>query len=163
VKHRYNTVTVSLSALLLLALAVSLLSFFLGGESATRERVLFFPQYRTADFEGEVRELPVKDSTEDDIQLLVEEIILGPFDIHHDPILPEEADVRSVMLRGETLYIDFSIDVIFQREESILSLEEVLDGIRRTVTFNFPAVEQIVFSVRGEVPEAEMADRGTQS
>jgi hypothetical protein len=163
VKRQLNTVTLSLAGTLLAALVLSSLLFFLGGESRTRERVLFFPAYRTADFEGEIRELPRKESLEADIRLVVEEIILGPFGIHHDPILPESADVRSVMLRDDTLYVDFSIDVIFQREDSILSLGEVLDGIRRSITFNFPSVERIVFTVRGEVPEAEQRNRQQSS
>jgi hypothetical protein len=162
VKKQFNTVILSLSGALLLTLLLSVLLFVLSGESDTRERVLYFPLYRSAEFEGEVRELPKKDSREADLKLLVEEIILGPFNIHHDPLLPEEADVRSVLLRDETLYVDFSIDVIFQREGSILSLNEVLEGIRKTVTFNFPFVERIVFTVRGEVPESE-SGKGRQS
>ncbi len=159
-KQKLNTVTVSLLGALAAALFLSVLLFSLSGESRSTERVLFFQEYRSADFTGEVRELPKKASKEADIELLVREIILGPIDIHNDPLLPEDADVRSVMLRDKTLYVDFSIDVIFQRQDSVLSFSEVLDGVRRTITFNFPSVERIVFTIRGEIPDAEVSKRG---
>lgn len=137
-----------------LALVVSFALFFLTHDGMA-ERVIFFPRHREQAVEGEPRRLPVKHDMEKDIQLLVRETILGPFNINYDRLLPLDTEVKSVILRGEKLYLDFSIDPVLQQEGSVLSLPEKIGALKRTIQFNFPSVELITVTFRGQTPKME--------
>ena len=93
----------SLAALLVcvlgLLLLISALLFFLKGNDG-QNRVLFFPLYRSSECRGEERYLPRKDTVEQEVELLIREILLGPFDVDLVPVLPRDGKVRTVMLRG---------------------------------------------------------------
>jgi hypothetical protein len=133
-----------------LALSAVLFVFIHGGKT---ERVLFFPRYNESELVGESRILPGKATVEDDIELLVSEIVLGPMEIHHDRVLPKTTDVQSVILREDTLYIDFSLDPVLKKGTSVLSFQEQIEAVQRSVRFNFPSIEEIIVSFRGETPE----------
>lgn len=137
-----------------LALVLSFVLFFLSHDGMV-ERVIFFPRHREQAIEGEPRRLPVKADTEKDIQLLVRETILGPFNINYDRVLPLDTEVRSVIFRGDKLYLDFSIDPVLQQEGSVLSLPEKIGALKRTIQFNFPFVELITVTFRGQTPKME--------
>lgn len=136
----------------MLSLIVSLLLFFLHGTDRQKQ-VLFFPEYRSSECSGEQRLLPTKPSTEQEIELLVKEILLGPFDVNYVPVLPQESSIRSIMLRENQLFIDFSVNVVFQAADSRLSFQEALNCVRKSITFNYPQIEEIVFTVNGEQPK----------
>ncbi len=147
-----DRITIILLGVLALSLAVSLLLFLLHGTDMQRQ-VLFFPEYRSSVCSGEERRLPTKPTTEKEIELLVKEILLGPFDVNYVAVLPQETSIRTIMLRNKKLYIDFSVDVVFQESESRLSFEEALDCVRKSIVFNYPQIDRIVFTVNGEQPK----------
>lgn len=147
-----DRITIVLLGVLALSLIVSLLLFLLHGTDMQKQ-VLFFPEYRSSECSGEQRLLPTKDSTEQEIELLVKEIILGPFDVNYVSVLPQESSIRTIMLRDSQLFIDFSVDVVFQAAESRLSFQEALNCVEKSITFNYPKIEQIVFTVNGEQPK----------
>lgn len=136
------------------SLLLSFALFFLTHDGMV-ERVIFFPRHREQVIEGEPRRLPVKENREKDIQLLVKETILGPFNINYDRVLPLNTEVRSVIFREDRLYLDFSIDPIVQKEGSVLSLPEKIEALKRTIQFNFPSVELITVTFRGQTPRME--------
>ena len=142
---RTNLVLAGSLALLLL---ISGGSYFIWGNHL-EEQVLFFPSHQNAEVKGEARLLPRKKTTEKSIELLVRELFLGPFSIDYMPVVPRDSKIRSILLRDGTLYLDFNIDIVFQESASSLSLEESLDYISRSVTFNFPKVRKIIYSVNG--------------
>ncbi|MFW5710394.1 MAG: GerMN domain-containing protein [bacterium] len=135
-----------------MSLAVSVLLFFLHGTDMQRQ-VLFFPEYRSSVCSGEARRLPTKPTMEKEIEQLVKEILLGPFDVNYVAVLPQETSIRTIMLRNKQLYIDFSVDVVFQESESRLSFEEALNCVRKSLVFNYPQIDRIVFTVNGEQPK----------
>jgi len=105
--------TVILAGTWAILLLLSMIFFLFGGNEQTT-RVLFFPRYRTADCVGEERVLPVKETTEQEIELLLKEILLGPFDVNSVSVVPRDVQLRTVMLRGNRLFVDFSEDIVFQ-------------------------------------------------
>jgi phosphatidylserine decarboxylase len=119
------------------------------------ERILYFPRYNAAELEGEVRRLPKKADREKDIELLLREIILGPFDIHHARVLPKDTDVESLLLRKGRVYVDFSLDPVLKQEGSLLSLSERIAAVKRTIRFNFPSVEEIMVTFGGQSPNLQ--------
>jgi hypothetical protein len=141
-----------LAAVWFLSIIASLSLFFLHHSGET-ERVIFFPKFDQAELEGEPRIVPSKKTQEEDILLLAREIVLGPFNVHYDRLLPQSTDVESVLLRGDTLYVDFSLDPILVEEGSVLSFREQIEAVKKTIAFNFPSVERINISFKGETPE----------
>ena len=152
-----DRITIILVGVLAVSLMVSLLFFLINGTDKHRQ-VLFFPEYRSSECVGEQRLLPTKSTVEQEIELLVREILLGPFDVNSVAVLPQESKLQTLILRKNRLFIDFSIQVIFQEGESRLSFEEALDCVRKTISFNYPQIEQIVFTVNGEQPKIDHTD-----
>ncbi|MFO7849930.1 MAG: hypothetical protein R6V67_08220 [Spirochaetia bacterium] len=154
IKSSYKYSIVVPLAIWAAALVLSLTLFFLSYDGMV-ERVIFFPKYREQTLEGEPRRLPKKGELEKDIQLLIQETVLGPFNIHYDRVLPLDTELESILLREERLYLDFSLDPVVQQEESVLSLSEKIEAVKRTVRFNFPSVELITVTFRGQTPKME--------
>ena len=145
---QFDRTTVILAGALGFILLVSGISYFIWGNEK-EEQVLFFPEYRSGGARGEARILPRKDTKEQEIKLLVKEVLLGPFDINYTPVAPADTRIRSLLLRKDSLYIDFSVDIVFKEATTSLSLEESLEYISRSIRFNFPGVKKIVYSING--------------
>ncbi len=152
-----DKVTIVLIGVLAVSLLVSLLLFFIHG-TQMHNQVLFFPEYRSSECSGEERLLPTKPTVEQEVELLVKEILLGPFNADYVRVLPQDSSIRTIMLRESTLYLDFSVDVVFQESDSRLSFEEALDCVRKSITFNYPKIDKIVFTVNGIEPKTAESD-----
>ncbi len=149
----FDRTTIILAGALALIFLISAVSYLIWGNEQ-EEQVLFFPVNQTLEARGEGRILPRKDTKEQEIELLVREILLGPFNVNYMPVVPGDSRIRSILLREETLYIDFTIDVVFQEAGSALSLRESLAYIGRSIQFNFPRVRKIVYSINGNQLES---------
>jgi len=140
--------TIILISILIFLLLISLLTFFIADNRLVK-RVLFFPDIDGVS--GEMRRLPRQNSLEDDVELFVNEMILGPYSIDHLRIIPENTRLQNLFLRDKSLlYIDFSADLIVaEKEQSIVPLE-MTKLIRRNLKYNFPVLEIITISVDGQ-------------
>ena len=147
-----DRITIILLGVLAVSLIISLLLFLLHGTDMHKQ-VLFFPEYRSSECAGEERLLPSKPTTEKEIELLIKEILLGPFDVNYVPVLPKTTSIRTIMLRGRELYIDFSVDAVFQESNSRLSFEEAVNCVKKSIAFNYPHIDRIVVTVNGDQPE----------
>ena len=142
-----STVTVGLIFVILLA--GSLVLFFIQGK--TREkRVLFFSLINNSRFIGETRYLPDKFKKEDDVEQLISEIILGPENENHFPVLPPETEIKSVLLRDNILYANFSYDALKYNKNVKIGTYERFQIVADTVIFNFPFIKRIFFYINGE-------------
>jgi hypothetical protein len=117
--------------------------------------VLFFPQYRDEKvIETEFRKFPMKESAEENMYSLIQEILLGPEDLRHIAIMPEETQLQSLLFRNGELFVDFSSELLFSGETPQLSLREKIFLIEKALRFNFREIEEIVFTIEGELPRA---------
>lgn len=144
-----SKLTLVLLSALIIALVGSLsIYFFIDNVHVTR--TFFFPE-RTGRLSGEIRRLPEQKSSEAKIELFVNELILGPFSIDHERLVPENTKLLSLMFRdGNTVYLDFSADLVVHDDSSILSLGEMVLGIKKNIFYDFPFVKKIIVSVDGE-------------
>ena len=132
-----------------LALIISLLAYFFIDNVAVT-RIFFFPG-RTPALSGETRRLPHQKTREDAIQQFVEELILGPMNINHNRLVPEHTKLLSVMYRRQdTVFLDFSADLVVRDNSIPLSYQEMISGIEMNIKYNFPYVKQIIVAVDGE-------------
>ncbi|MCF6334448.1 MAG: GerMN domain-containing protein [Spirochaetales bacterium] len=144
-KNKITLLFISVFAFLLLFST----AFYIINGSRTIRRVLFFPG-RT-NYSGEVRRLPLQASVEDDVELFVKELILGPFQIDHSRVVPENTNLKNLMIREKSLlYIDFSADFIVHEDEFTILPEEMKILIKKNIVYNFPFLKQISISVDGQ-------------
>lgn len=150
-KYRVPKIVPWLGIFFLAVLCFSLVMFFVQ-DTRVRRKVFFFPQYRSSKVSGESRNLPVRESMEENIELLIQEILLGPVDVTHVHIFPEGTSLRSVLLRDAQLYIDLSVDAILGRKKSELGFEESVEVLKRTVSYNYPSIDSFLVTIDGELP-----------
>lgn len=112
--------------------------------------VLFFPDAKTKALEGELRYLKGIGMDEEGAAELVAELLLGPRETRHLPLVTQGTRLKAVMLRSGTLFVDISGDVLLSPYHSWKLVEA---SIHRTVRHNLPFVKEVVFSIDGYVPE----------
>ncbi len=131
------------------ALLLSLfLYFFIDNVHVTR--TFFFPD-RRGGLTGETRRLPHKKTKEEEIQQFVEELLLGPMNIDHNRLVPENTRLLTLMYRQKnTVYLDFSADMVVHDKAFHLSCAQMASGIKMNIKYNFPFVKRIIIAVDGE-------------
>ncbi len=141
--------SIILFSAVLFALLLSLfLYFFIDNVHVTR--TFFFPG-RDGTLSGETRRLPHQKTRETEIQQYVDELILGPIDINHNRLVPENTRLLTVMYRQKnTVYLDFSADFVVHDKSMPLNAEEMVSGIKKNIKYNFPFVKRIIIAVNGE-------------
>ena len=132
---------------------VSLVLFLFFADNQ-QEIVLFFPNDSNHRLTGEMRVIPRKPSVEGNVTELVNDLILGPEKLSHDRALAKSTTIRSLMVRGNELYLDFSPDILFPEGDTSTGFTESLDAVRKSVRFNFPEIKQVVITVNGELPKS---------
>jgi hypothetical protein len=112
-------------------------------------RVLFFPD--RSSFSGEMRRVPKQNTVEGDVELLIRELILGPYQIDHLRTVPENTKLQNLLIRDKSLlYVDFSADLVVYDDNFSIVTEKITILIRRNIIYNFPFLEEITLSVDGQ-------------
>ncbi len=119
----------------------------------TIERVLFFPDETDDTWRGEIREIPVQSARETEIAYVLRELVLGPTRLQYGRALPRATRIRSVIYRDGRLYVDFSAAVVLEAGSVGVDFAEMLSGVRKTLEYNYPMIEEIVFTVAGALPK----------
>lgn len=128
---------------------VSSMSIYFINDNNLVRRVLFFPG--RSSYSGEVRRIPRQESVEDEVELLVRELILGPYQIDHLRAVPENTKLQTLLIRNRSLlYIDFSADLIVFEDGFSSVPSKIKELIRRNIIYNFPFLEEITLSVDGQ-------------
>jgi hypothetical protein len=138
------------AALFVLLLGVSLALFLTGRHWA--RRTLFFPEISQQKLVGESRFLPRRRSLERDVQLLVEEVILGPELPMHRPLLPRETRLLSVLARQRRVYLSLSSGILRAGGDSPFTPEQALQALSNVILFNFPRIRRLEVLIDGQVP-----------
>ncbi len=135
----------------LLVLLLSLVLYALSRDPLAR-RTIFFPGTDSHLLSGEERLLPLRRGLEANVQLLVDEIILGPSQSEHRRLLPRKTQVLSLILRRGTLYLSLSHDILFPDEEGFGSVKDAVQAVGSTIRFNFPGLRRIYIFIDGQLP-----------
>jgi hypothetical protein len=121
-------------------------------------RVLFFPEQTTGKLVGERRFLPPRRGLTSQVELYVQELILGPSDPLLTRIVPREVHLLSVIARDGEVYVSLSREIIQSRPDAPLSFDQTLQAIADGVLFNFPSVRDLYLLVEGQIPGEQYAD-----
>ena len=139
----------------LLAFAFALaLGFFLIWPPERVARTLLFPGTTAAELSGERRLVPRTGDDERAIELLVEEMLLGPARISHSRAVARGTRVGSLMLRDDVVYLDLSERAMIADSEVRVGVRSGLEAIVESISYNFRFVEEIVLTIDGNVPFA---------
>jgi len=141
------------SGCLLVLFLLSLFFFFVPRRPWTR-RVLFFPKPGAAGLYGETRLLPERRGLEESLQLLVDELILGPVSPKLSKLMPREVRADSVIARKGVVYLNLSRELVLGERRDSVSFDLIIEAAGNTVLFNFPQVRRLYIFVDGQVPGA---------
>ncbi|MFP4364914.1 MAG: GerMN domain-containing protein [Spirochaetia bacterium] len=139
-----------IGSLLIVTFIASVLLLVFG--SSWDRRVIFFPHERGEGFYGEYRTVPSRRTREAQMELLLEESLLGPVNIDNRLFLPRETDVRSFLYRDGIVYIDFSHEAISLQNRNDFNIDTAMQVIERTFRYNFKGIREIVFTIMGQLP-----------
>lgn len=116
------------------------------------EVVAWFPGVFDDDLAPERRVIPRRRSTEEQAEVLIQELLLGPVSFDRDQLVPEGSRLNALLLRNGTLYISLSEIVVALAGSGDLPLVQVMDAIERTIRSNLTGIETIQITVGGNNP-----------
>ena len=133
------------------SLLVALLFYFVFPPSQS-ERYLFFPENITGKLKGESRLVPRHRTLEADVQTLVAEELLGPVRVRDKRLVPVDTRIRSLIVRNEKVYIDFSTEMVTAADQVQETTTRAIQILTHTIQFNFPQIKQVTVTINGELP-----------
>ena len=92
----------------------------------------------------------MREDIEGQLTLFLEELLLGPESLELTRALAGETEINNVAVVGETAYVDFSHQVLDTEKELPMRYDEAFDNIRHNIEFNFPRIEEIIFTIEGQ-------------
>ena len=72
--------------------------------------------------------------------------------IEFSRLMPMQTELRTVLLRDSTLYLDFSEDILFYTEEVPLNFDEMTAALKESIMYNYYYVKKIIVTIQGEQP-----------
>ena len=136
------------SSVFVVTFLISLVLFLTSADRKGRY-VLFFPSEITNEWIGEARNIFHTRNTEEAVRALLNELALGPIGLRLGPAVPKETGIRSVLIRGKTAYIDFTAHLAVGQRVPQVSFYDMLEGIERSVLYNFQSIEEVFIHVEG--------------
>lgn len=119
------------------------------------ERVLFFPDKDGLKVYGELRRLPVRPDLEGNVELYIDEMLLGPEGIDLYRLFPESTALESLLLKGGTLYLGYSENLVTTAETVPMGFLDIIEAAEAAVVFNFPEIKEVKTAVGGEPVELD--------
>jgi hypothetical protein len=118
---------------------------------------LEFPHAMNGRMIGEIRYAPYHFGLEKSALSLCREILVGPANYLSTDLLSKDTKIRSVLVRGRTLYVDLSSDLVFG-QPSGGSFRQSLEIFRKTIKKNLPGLGNVILTVDGFVPYADNSE-----
>lgn len=112
-------------------------------------RVFFYPDNAGVTIGSERRCVPGRKALEEKITVFIEELFLGPIDLHLSPAVPEGTSLNHVAVIEKKVYIDIGGRMLKTDGGISVSFDEALENIRHNILFNFPRIDEVVFTIDG--------------
>ena len=112
-------------------------------------RIFFYPDNSGQRIGTERRGIPARRSLEGRIRVFLEELFLGPSVLEWTDAVPRGTDVRHVAVVGKTAYIDLGRRMLDADAELPVAFDASLAILERNIAYNFPRIEEIVFTIEG--------------
>lgn len=144
-----------------MAFVMSLLMFFFD-QTRKRRILLFFPGDNRIDVEGDYHIVPLKNSDEDNMEVLLSEALLEPMNYRLNETVPSGTIINSFIYdkENQVVYIDLSLEMAVNENDSHLGMDgkKMLKILEKNLRFNYPKLEKVLFTIDGHVPYASFFD-----
>lgn len=144
--------------LLIFFIFLSSVTFYLIRSPKQLRRRFLFPSENGTSISGEVRPVPRSGDLETEITTYVKELLLGPSELRMGDLFPEGTRLNQLILLENSLFIDFSKELVFNLENHHLTLVEIKELVVDNLTMNYPRIESVVITVNGVEPEFEIKE-----
>jgi len=115
------------------------------------KRVLFFPDLKTHKIVGEVRYLPDMGTERANIELLVNDLFLGPSNYGKNAnVMPSKTRLEACIIADGIVLLDFSKEIFILDRHMVLQPKEMLQAVANSILFNFPGIKKIFVSIQGQ-------------
>lgn len=131
-----------------------------GGEITERDEtlsgdhaiVLYFADPNAQNLVTERREVPFKESLEENVEVALRALLLGPAQSSHVAVLPRAARLEQTYYTevDRTLYLDFNGALVSEHPGGSAAEHLTLSALVRTVGANFPEVARVQLLVDGQ-------------
>jgi len=113
------------------------------------KRVLFFPHVNSTKVIGEERFLPDLGNEKDNLLLLVDEILAGPYKYDNLPVIPENTRLKSAIIHNNILYVNFSKEIFNIDKLVLITPKDMLQAFANGVLYNFPGIKKVYIFIEG--------------
>lgn len=142
-------------SILVLAFLISLVSFAVFHPEIDG-RVFYYPDNSGVRIGSERRGIPQRRGLEAQIQVFLEELALGPIDLELTHTVPRGTDIIHVAVIGNVAYVDLDRRVLKTDIELPVTFDQAIENMRFNILFNFPRVEEIMFTIEGQQVNAPL-------
>lgn len=145
----FKKTLIFLLSLVLISLVFSVVIFLCGKKG--KRRTFVFPSVERNRFIVETRNLSTENGQGmNDIEYYVREMLLGPQTERTRRLFPSDTKLLSCYKSGDTLYVDFSGDIINPEVSSkMLPLRQAINLFSDNVKRNFPSIKHVEVYVNG--------------
>ncbi len=116
------------------------------------EVVAWFPGIFDENLAPERRVVPRRRNAEEQAEVLIQELLLGPVSFDRGQLVPEGSRVNAVLVRNGALYVSLSEVVVALADSGDLPLEQVIEAIERTIRSNLTGIDTVEITVGGNNP-----------
>jgi len=92
----------------------------------------------------------MREDIEGQLSVFLEELLLGPISLELTKTLARGTKIRNVSIIGRNAYVDFSREILNTEKDLPISYDEAFDNIRYNIEFNFPRIEEVIFTIEGQ-------------
>jgi len=113
-------------------------------------RIFYYPDNAGTRIGAERRGIPLRKDIEEQLTVFLEELFLGPISLELTWTVARGTKINNIAVIGKNAYIDLSSQVLDTEEELPISYDESFENIGHNIKFNFPGIEEIVFTIEGQ-------------
>jgi hypothetical protein len=119
-------------------------------------RIFYFPDNAGVRIGTERRGIPERRHTDEQVSVFLDELLLGPVSLELTHPAPRGTQIRHVAVVGKTAYVDMD-SVILKTDTALpITFDQALENIRYNILFNFPRIEEVVFTIEGQQVHAPL-------
>lgn len=113
--------------------------------------VLHFFNENTNELCGEERFILLSDTTEENVEKIVVEILSGPMSIFNRPLLPPGVKIRKLIITDNEVNLDLSLEAVLNRVDGAGDLEEALEIFKKNIFFNIKEIKSVTITIEGQL------------
>ncbi|MCR4579943.1 MAG: GerMN domain-containing protein [Treponema sp.] len=135
-----------IAVITLIILVISIILFNIGNDK--HRRMFIFPSADAGKYIVEYRNL-AKNPVQGDIQLYVDEILLGSATERTKMLFTPGTVVRSCFLRDSVLYLNLS-QTLIDMGEGVIEIKDGFELLEKNIKKNFPKIKKVEFFIEGK-------------